>query len=118
MQKKDRVDALGAVLLVSFSVLLGLNQALVKLVNAGLDPAAQAGLRSLGALLPVALFAWITRKRLSVTDGSLGFGLLNGLFFSAEFALLFIALDYSSVARVSLFFYTCLLYTSPSPRDS
>lgn len=112
MQRKDRVDALGAVLLVSFSVLLGLNQALVKLVNAGLDPAAQAGLRSLGALLPVALFAWITRKRLSISDGSLGFGLLNGLFFSGEFALLFIALDYSSVSRVSLFFYTMPLWVA------
>jgi len=63
MERKDRVDALGAVLLVGFSLLLGLNQALVKLVNAGLDPFAQAGLRSLGALLPVALFAWLTRKR-------------------------------------------------------
>jgi len=112
MQRKDRVDAFGAVLLVSFSVLLGLNQALVKLVNAGLDPFAQAGLRSLGALLPVALYAWFTRKRLSITDGSLGPGLLNGLFFSAEFALLFAALDYSSVTRVSLFFYTMPLWVA------
>jgi len=112
MERKDRVDALGAVLLVGFSLLLGLNQALVKLVNAGLDPFAQAGLRSLGALLPVALFAWLTRKRLSISDGSLGFGLLNGLLFSAEFALLFLALDYSTVTRVSLFFYTMPLWVA------
>jgi drug/metabolite transporter (DMT)-like permease len=31
---------------------------------------------------------------------------VNGLLFSGEFCLLFLALDYTSVARVSLFFYT------------
>jgi len=46
------------------------------------------------------------RKGLSTTDGSLWPGLLSGLFFSAEFTLLFIALDYTSVSRVSIFFYT------------
>ena len=112
MQKKDRVDATGALLLVSFSLLLGLNQALVKLVNLGLEPFAQAGLRSLGAIIPVAVFAWFTRRQLSISDGSLGLGLLNGLFFAAEFALLFVALDYSSVARVSLFFYTMPLWVA------
>ena len=112
VQRKDRVDALGATLLVGFSLLLGLNQALIKLVNAGLDPMAQAGLRSCGAIVPVLIFAWFTRKKLSLTDGSLGLGLLNGLFFSGEFALLFIALDYSSVTRVSLFFYSMPLWVA------
>ncbi len=112
MQRKDRVDASGALLLTGFSLLLGFNQVLVKLVNTGLDPLAQVGLRSLGALCLVAAFALITRKQLSITDGSLGLGLLNGLFFSLEFALLFAALDFSSVARVSLFFYTMPLWVA------
>jgi drug/metabolite transporter (DMT)-like permease len=87
-------------------VLLGVNQALVKLVNVGFSPVFQAGLRSACAILPVLAFALYARKRLSITDGSLAPGLLNGLLFSGEFCLLFLALDYTTVARASLFFYT------------
>ncbi len=111
-QRKDRIDLSGALWLISFSFLLGFNQALVKLVNDGLAPFAQAGLRSLAALLPVLIYALIMRKRLSITDGSLPLGVLNGIFFSLEFALLFLALDFSTVTRVSLFFYTMPLWVA------
>ena len=103
--RKDHIDLLGGSLLVGFSVVLGLNQALVKIVNAGLAPVFQSGLRSAFALPIVFLFALIMRRRLSITDGTLGLGILNGLLFSGEFCLLFLALDYTTVARVSLFFY-------------
>jgi len=103
--RKDRMDLLAISFLIGFNVILGLNQALVKLVNAGFSPLFQGGLRSLCAFLPVLIFAVIMRRRLSVNDGSLSWGMLNGLFFSIEFGLLFIALDYTTVARVSLFFY-------------
>ncbi|MEZ5551080.1 MAG: DMT family transporter [Pseudomonadales bacterium] len=104
--RRDRIDALAATTLISFNVLLGLNQALVKLVNAGLAPVFQSGLRSACAFFPVLAFALLARRRLSLRDGSLGPGILNGLLFSGEFCLLFLALDYTTVARVSLFFYT------------
>jgi drug/metabolite transporter (DMT)-like permease len=106
MQRKDHIDTLAATTLIGFNVLLGLNQALVKVVNSGFAPVFQSGLRSACAFLPVLGFALIMRKRLSITDGTLGLGLVNGLLFSGEFCLLFLALDYTSVARVSLFFYT------------
>jgi len=103
--RKARIDAVGAGALISFSLLLGLNQALIKLVNDGLAPVFQSGLRSLCAFLPVLIYAKLRHRHLSVSDGTLGWGMLNGLFFAAEFCLLFIALDYTTVARVSLFFY-------------
>jgi drug/metabolite transporter (DMT)-like permease len=96
--------------LIFFNVLLGLNQALVKLVNAGFAPVFQSGLRSVCAFVPVLGFALIARKRLSISDGTLGLGVVNGLLFSGEFCLLFLALDYTTVARVSLFFYTMPLW--------
>lgn len=105
MQRKDHIDALAASTLIVMNVLLGLNQSVVKLVNDGFAPVFQSGLRSACAILPVLGYALVMRKRLSVTDGSLGLGVLNGLLFSGEFCLLFLALDYTSVARVSLFFY-------------
>lgn len=106
------MDAFGAGLLIGFNVLLGLNQALVKLVNAGFSPFFQAGLRSACAFLPVLLYALWARKRLSVSDGTLGPGLINGLLFSGEFCLLFLALDLTTVSRVSLFFYTMPLWVA------
>ena len=35
MERKDRIDALGGTVLVTFSLLMGLNQVMIKLVNAG-----------------------------------------------------------------------------------
>ena len=106
MQRKDRIDALGGSFLVIFSTVTGLNQALIKIVNQGLQPVFQAGLRSAAGFVLVLLFALIMKRRLSVRDGSLLPGILCGLLFAGEFILLFQALDYTSVSRASVFFYT------------
>ena len=106
MPRKDRIDALGAALLVGQSMLLGLNQVLIKLVNMGMGPVFQAGMRSFVATLPVLAYALITRKRLSITDGSLVPGIFCGILFACEFILLFQALDHTTVARATVFFYT------------
>lgn len=103
--RKQSIDLFGGSLLIGFSVLLGLNQALVKIVNDGFAPLFQVGIRSLAAFPLVLIFALVMKRKLSVSDGSLPWGILNGLFFSLEFAFLFVALDYTTVARVSLFFY-------------
>ncbi|MFT5110812.1 MAG: drug/metabolite transporter (DMT)-like permease [Parasphingorhabdus sp.] len=106
MQKKTHIDTFGATTLIVFSAVLGLNQVMVKMVNAGMHPVFQAGLRSLFAFGPVLLFAWLARKKLSVTDGSLLPGIAIGVLFAVEFLMLFIGLDLTSVARASIFMYT------------
>jgi drug/metabolite transporter (DMT)-like permease len=106
MQRKDRIDALGGGLLVLFSLITGLNQALIKIVNQGLQPIFQAGLRSAAGFVLVLLFAVVMKRRLNVRDGSLLPGIVCGLLFAGEFILLFQALDYTSVSRASVFFYT------------
>jgi len=106
MSRKARVDNAGIIMLTLFSAMLGLNQALVKLVNAGFSPIFQAGLRSVCAFVIVLSFALIFKKKLSLRDGSLLPGLAIGILFTGEFFLLFTALDYTTVSRVSLFFYT------------
>ena len=87
-------------------MLLGLNQVLVKLVNEGFAPLFQGGLRSACAVVLILAYALFRRRHLNFRDGTLGLGILNGSLFGLEFAMLFLALDYTSVARVSLFFYT------------
>jgi len=106
MERKDRIDAFGALVLVTFSFLMGINQVMVKLVNDGFSPVFQAGLRSACALGPVLLYALWARKRLTVRDGSLGPGILCGLLFATEFMLLFTAFEYTTVSRGSVLFYT------------
>ena len=106
MERKDRIDAFGALVLVTFSFLMGINQVMIKLVNAGFSPVFQAGLRSACALVPVLLFALLTRKKLSVTDGSFWPGVLCGVLFSFEFLLLFMAFEFTAVSRASVLFYT------------
>ena len=69
--RRDHIDTLGAVTLITFNMLLGLNQAMVKLVNAGFSPVFQTGLRSLCAFVLVLAAAWWLKRRLSLTDGSL-----------------------------------------------
>ena len=99
------MDLLAVSFLIGFNVLLGLNQALIKLANAGFSPLFQSGLRSLFAFIPVLIIAVMMKRRLSFNNDSFSWGMLNGLFFSIEFGLLFVALDYTTVARASLFFY-------------
>lgn len=110
--RKTKIDGRGAALLIGISALLGLNQALVKLVNAGMAPTFQAGLRSAVAIIPVLLYCWWRQKKLSISDGSLLPGIVCGLFFFAEFFLLFNALDYTSVGRSSVLFYTMPIWVA------
>lgn len=106
MERKDRLDRFGVALMVSQSFLLGLNQVLIKVVNSGMQPVFQAGMRSACAILPVLLYALLMRKRLSLSDGSFWPGLLCGSLFGFEFIFLFLALDMTTVAHASVIFYS------------
>jgi drug/metabolite transporter (DMT)-like permease len=104
--RKAKIDGFGATMLVSISGVLALNQVLVKLVNSGMNPAFQAGFRSLAAIIPMVLYMLWRKKRFSISDGSLVPGVICGVFFAFEFALLFKALEFTSVGRASMLFYT------------
>lgn len=106
MDRKDRIDAFGAVSLILFSALLGFNQVVIKVVNEGLQPVFFAGLRSAGAVICVGL--WMRWRGISLRPqpGTYRLGLLIGLFFSSEFLMLFTALDLTTVARSSVIFYS------------
>ena len=112
MSRKTHVDTVGIVLLIMVSAVFGVNQVFVKLVNAGLGPVFQAGLRSLFSLFVVLAFALVMRKPLSLRDGSFWPGILAGTFFASEFLLLFQALDFTTVSRASIFFYTMPFWTT------
>lgn len=106
MQRRDRIDAYGATLLIIFLVLLGLNQVMIKIVNIGLQPVFQAALRSIIAAPLVFAYAFWFRRTFNLRDGSLWPGVAAGVLFGIEFILLFQSLEWTSVSRASMFFYT------------
>jgi len=106
MRRKDQIDAFGACALVAFSALFGLNQVVIKIVNAGLQPVFSAGLRSVGAMVVMLVWLRLARQELEFQREVLPWGMLSGALFSTEFILLFVALDLTTVARTSMMFYT------------
>ena len=52
------IDGIAATFLIIFSVLLGLNQVLVKLVNIGMHPIFQVALRSTLAIVPILIYCY------------------------------------------------------------
>lgn len=106
MQRKDHIDAFGAVALIGFSALLGFNQVVIKVVNEGLQPVFFAAVRSAGAALVIGLWMWSRGRPPSVIPGTWGVGILSGVIFATEFTFLFIALDLTTVTRTSVIFYS------------
>ncbi|AHM05482.1 Drug/metabolite exporter family protein [Roseibacterium elongatum DSM 19469] len=106
MPQKSQIDAFGAVSLTGFALLLAFNQVVIKVTNEGLQPIFFAGLRS--ALAALCIYGWMRLRNLTVSlaPGTTGPGLLIGTLFAVEFLCLFVALDYTTVTRVSVIFYT------------
>jgi drug/metabolite transporter (DMT)-like permease len=106
MKQQQNMDIPGAALLVGFAIVLAFNQVVIKVTNDGFQPAFQAGMRSVGAI--VLIWAWMTWKTQSVRlpRGLWPVGAWAGFLFAGEFICLFTALDLTSVARVSILFYS------------
>jgi drug/metabolite transporter (DMT)-like permease len=106
MDRKDAIDLAGATGLVVFATMLAFNQVVIKVTNAGFGPVFAAGLRSALALLVLGLWLLLRRRRLDGIGRTLWSGLLLGGLFTIEFIFLFIALDLTTVSRVSILFYS------------
>ncbi|WP_050931307.1 DMT family transporter [Aestuariivita boseongensis] len=106
MERKDNVDAIGAVMLTSFASLLAFNQVVIKVTSGGFGPVYMAGLRSVGAV--VVILIWMRLRKVSVKtppQARLG-GLLVGILFAVEFMAIYSAIDITTVSRASIMLYT------------
>jgi len=106
MKKKNRIDIFGAVALISFSLLLGINHVIIKVVNSGLDPIFFAGVRSVIAFLFLLICMKIWNKSIVLKKKYIFVSILAGLVFALEFLFLFLALDFTSVSRNSIIYYS------------
>ncbi len=103
--RQSHLDGRAVSLLLLCCVTWGINQVAAKAALTEIGPLWQAGLRSAVAALLV--WAWAAARgiRLFERDGSLGGGLLAGLLFAAEFACIFLGLQYTSASRMVVFIY-------------
>lgn len=113
---KHELDRLAIGLMVLFCSIWGLQQVAIKVANAGISPVWQAGMRSLGATATILLWVLLRRVRLFERDGTLWPGLLVGLLFSGEFALIFLGLDYTPASRGVIFLYTAPFFVALGAR--
>lgn len=106
VERKDDIDAFGAVALIGFAALLAYNQVVIKVVNEGFQPVFAAGLRSLGAVPCVYLWMRLRGVPLSVERETVPAGILIGVLFAVEFTFMFVALDLTTVTRMAVIFYS------------
>ncbi|TAH47326.1 MAG: DMT family transporter [Betaproteobacteria bacterium] len=106
MPPKTHLDRLAIGLMILFCTIWGVQQVAVKIANAGISPVWQAGLRSIGATVLVGAWALLRGVRLFERDATLWPGLLAGLLFAGEFALLFAGLQFTTASRGVIFLYT------------
>jgi len=106
VERKSRIDATGAFVLIIFMAVLGLNQVGIKIVNEGMAPVFQAGLRSLAAGILIFIYCLWRGSKINTRRAVFVPGIVIGICFAIEFALLFQAIQYTTVARTSVLFYT------------
>ncbi|MCH7343370.1 DMT family transporter [Pelomonas sp. CA6] len=104
-QRKSQLDGLAVLLLLACCVMWGLNQVAAKAALSEIGPLWQAALRSGVAALLV--WGWSLARGIALftRDGSLPGGLLAGALFAAEFACIFLGLQYTTASRMVVFLY-------------
>tara|TARA_B100000902_G_C27195657_1_gene856327 strand:- start:340 stop:801 length:462 start_codon:yes stop_codon:yes gene_type:complete len=125
MEKKTKIDAFGAIALIAFSLLLGINHVVIKIVNLGLNPIFFAGIRSFIAFFFIILWMRLANKPIVFNKENFKISLIAGVIFAFEFLFLFLALDFTSVSRNSIIYYSMplwltilLFFTKSNERNS
>jgi drug/metabolite transporter (DMT)-like permease len=101
----SRLDLLAMLVMVALCAVWGLNQTAIKVANTGISPILQAGLRGIGAGALVWLWSAWRGIRLFKRDGSFGVGVVVGVLFAAEFALLNCGLVFTTASRAIIFMF-------------
>jgi drug/metabolite transporter (DMT)-like permease len=104
--RKTHLDLFAISLLLACCLFWGLQQVLIKATIAEIAPMFQASLRLVGATALLMLWCLWRGVPLFRRDGSLQAGLLAGALFGAEFACIYLGLQYTTASRLTVFLYT------------
>ncbi len=103
--KHQSIDLTAVVLLIVLCASWGLQQVTIKIANAGVPPILQSGIRSIGATILLWIWMVVRREPVLQNDGTLGWGIAAGLFFAAEFFLIYWGLTFTHASRAVIFLY-------------
>ena len=106
MPEKETLDLKAVILLVVLCMLWGFNGVAIKVSNDGIAPVFSAGVRSVIAVM--GLGAWMKLNGMPLFPGRILDGVVVGLLFGTEFALLFSSLLFTTVSSAWI-----LLYSTP-----
>jgi drug/metabolite transporter (DMT)-like permease len=100
--RRDAVDAAAVAFMILLTFSWGLNGVAAKLANAGYNPIFLNVARS--AIACVLVFLWCRYRGIPLfqKDGTLWAGIAAGILFGSEFTLIFVGLEFTTVARSSL----------------
>lgn len=104
--RKAHLDSLAISLLLGCCLFWGFQQVLIKATIAEMPPMFQASLRLIGATGLLWLWCLWRGVALFSRDGSLKAGLLAGALFGAEFACIYLGLQFTTASRLTVFLYT------------
>ena len=105
IDKKDHLDVLAVSTVLILCLSWGVQQVVIKLTLVDISPVMQAAIRSIGAMVILAGWALIRRDPLFVRDGTLWWGVAAGIFFAAEFVLIFWGLEFTNASRSVIFLF-------------
>jgi drug/metabolite transporter (DMT)-like permease len=111
-ERKTRLDAVATGTLLACCFIWGLNQVAAKAAMPEMPALWQAAVRSLGGALLVLAWARWRRIALFEHDGTLRAGLLAGGLFAAEFACIFLGLQFTTASRMVVFIYTAPFFVA------
>lgn len=103
---KETLDLKAVAILTGLCMLWGFNAVAIKVSNAGIAPVFSAGIRSVIAVIALAI--WMKVKRVPLFPSNLLDGLVVGLLFGTEFACLYTSLLYTTASSAWI-----LLYATP-----
>jgi drug/metabolite transporter (DMT)-like permease len=109
---RGRLGALPVALLLLCCLIWGLNQVAIKVSVAGVSPLMGAGIRSLVAAGLLWLWCRASGEPLLRRDGTGGYGLLIGLMFAGEVALIYWGLAYTTASRSVIFLYSAPFFVA------
>lgn len=104
-ERRTALDGVAIAVLLICCTLWGLNQVAAKVAMVDIPPLVQAGVRSLVAAGLVLLWARWRGVPMFARDGTLRGGLLAGGLFAAEFACIFLGLQFTTASRMAVFIY-------------
>ncbi len=113
MHVRTELDRIAIGIMILLCATWGVQQTVIKLANTGISPIWQSTLRSFGAA--VLVWAWARSRKVrlfDLEDGTLAPGLLAGVLFALEFALIFIALTFTTASRGVIFLYTAPFFVA------